>query len=90
MENFLSAGRRGQISHSASAVRGNFSGLCCLPSHTANEKCPLHYRMGQHKCLELKTTTLWPIVGKSSEGIAQEKPDVSPSEHYTSGNILRG
>lgn len=69
MENFLSAGRRGQISHSASAVRGNFSGLCCLPSHTANEKCHLHYRMGQHKCTELKTTTLWPIVGKSSKGI---------------------
>ncbi len=30
MELFLSAERRRQISHSASAVRGNFSGLCCL------------------------------------------------------------
>ncbi len=48
MEHFLSAGRRRQISHSAYAVRGNFSGLCCLRSHTANEKCPLHYRMGRH------------------------------------------
>ncbi len=65
MELFLSAERRRQISHSASAVRGNFSGLCCLLMKNALYTTVWDDMM----CLELKITTLQPIVGKSPEGI---------------------